>query len=410
MTHSLLLRAARAAVSVHFVPRVPGERFAGAVARARRCAPMLACAIPLFACALPGRAGAASADVAPAVVPARAAARTIVVSPAQVESLGIRLENPRPASAQRLSGLPAQVVVPVQQQRVVGAPLAGLIEQVDVLAGQTVRAGQVMAVMRSPAVAELQRGLVEAEVNAQLAAETARRDRALLDEGLIPEARARNARAQALAADAVLAERRQALQMAGVTPRGSAAVRIDGSLPLVAPVAGTVIDAQALPGGRVEAAAPLFRIARPGALGLEVQLPIALVASVQAGATVRIEPAGPSGVLEAIGQRLAPDSQTIPARVRLTEPGGLRIGQFVTVSVSGTASPGWRVPATAIAQLGDERWVFVRTADGFDPRRLRSVVADDSGTTVDAALTAGDRLAVSGVAELKAMFAAATAR
>ena len=90
--------------------------------------------------------------------------------------------------------------MPLQQQRVVGAPVAGLLEQVDVLLGQSVRAGQVLALMRSPALVELQRGLVEAEVRAQLADETERRDRALLDEGLIPEARWRSARAQTLAA------------------------------------------------------------------------------------------------------------------------------------------------------------------------------------------------------------------
>ena len=174
-------------------------------------------------------------------------------------------------------------------------------------------------------------------------------------------------------------------------------------LRLTAPFDGTVIESQAVPGLRVDASAPLFRIARPGALGLEVQLPVGAASMLDVGASVMVEPDGPSGTIEQLGQRLSADSQTLPVRARLTTPGRLRIGQFVTVRIQARVAAGWQLPTAALVEFEGASWVFVRTPQGFAPRRVQRLFDDDGGTAIDAALAASDRVAVSGVAELKAL-------
>jgi len=54
-------------------------------------------------------------------------------------------------------GLAARVAVPNDQLRVVSAPVAGLIETLDVAPGQSVKKGPPVARLSGPAIGEAQR-------------------------------------------------------------------------------------------------------------------------------------------------------------------------------------------------------------------------------------------------------------
>lgn len=380
----------------------------------------------LSAWARGARAALAVSFVSVAVALATAAAAApaeLVLTPEQVRALGLATQAVAPAGAAAAAGprgllLAGTVTVPDTQQRVLAAPLPGLVERLNVSVGDAVRAGQVLATLRSPVAAELQRDTRAAAAQAALAQSAQVRDEQLYDEGLIARSRLEATRAQALQARLLADERRQALAAA----QGGAG----GVLTLTAPIAGTVVERLASVGQRVDASAPLLKLAGLGTWWVELQVPVRVAAAVRLGDAVQLEePPLPARVV-AVGRAVDPGSQTVMVRARLqvaegTVPSGLHglqglqglhLGQAVQARLDTAAATGgaggalWQVPAEAVVVHAGQSWVFVQAAPG----RFRPVAVQASGQApgrVSApGLAAGAAVAVKGTAALKALLVA----
>ncbi|MDE2119354.1 MAG: efflux RND transporter periplasmic adaptor subunit [Betaproteobacteria bacterium] len=326
---------------------------------------------------------------------AQPASDLIEVDSAQQVALGVRLAPVRAAADASLS-LPGRVVVPVDAQAVVAAPAAGVVERVAVAPGDAVRRGQLLASLQSPDVARMQRERDDARVQLELANRQANRDEQLLREGVIAASRAQASLAQQRQAAALLRERELALRLHG------AGAGLDGRMQLLAPMAGVVAQAQAVPGQRVDAAAPLFRLVADGALALELDATPAQAASLRAGAEVDVPDAASRGRLLAPPPALSA-GQSVVLRARLTQPGSLRAGALVQARVHLPARAGlFALPPAALTRIGGHDAVLVSEARGFRvvPVQVAARLADT--VIVSGALRAGQQVAASGVAALKA--------
>lgn len=323
----------------------------------------------------------------------------VALTPAQRQSLGIEVQPLQAASQGSAASLPATVVVPFEQMRVVAAPVAGLLEQVNVAAGDTVKAGQVLARMASPQLLELQRDHAVARSQADLAARNLKRDEALFAEGIIAESRLSSTRASAKEAAAMEQQRAGALAIAG------------GGGALVAPIGGTVLEQNALPGQRVEASVPLFRIGKLSPLWLEIQVPASLADVLKPGLAVAVKDSPASGKIINVGHQLG-GGQTLTLRARIDKGAeSLRPGQSVEAVVATQAAQAtqanaketlWRVPTGAVVRL-PEPHIFVESNKGGFLAMPVKVASEGGGDTlVGGDLKTGYRVAVKGVAALKA--------
>lgn len=335
------------------------------------------------------------------------AADEVKVSPAQAKALGIETAPVTPRAGAEITGLPALVVVPNDQLQVVSAPLAGLLEQVLVAAHQSVKKGQVLARLQSPELADLQHTYLQAATQANLARANLERDTALYKEGIIAESRFLATRARAVETTADLAERTQALRLAGMSSADMAKLRagqrVGTLVELVAPFDGAVLEQLAVAGQRLEPRAPVVKVAQLAPLWLEIQLPIARLAEVREGAAVRVPAVQASGEVIAIGRSVASGNQTVLVRARIDQgTDGLRPGQYVEASLAVSAQAGaFGVPAQAVARLAGKPVVFVRTPEGFTAQPVE-VLGEASGSAVVAGLQGDEQVAVKGVAALKA--------
>jgi multidrug efflux pump subunit AcrA (membrane-fusion protein) len=121
----------------------------------------------------------------------------IAMSAAQGAALGIATRAPETGGGAAAAGLPATVGIPNGQQRVISAPLAGVIEGLETAPGLDVVKGQVMVRMASPQALELQRDRIQADAQATLARQSLQRDEQLFREGLIAESRLQASRSNA---------------------------------------------------------------------------------------------------------------------------------------------------------------------------------------------------------------------
>lgn len=333
----------------------------------------------------------------------------IALTAAQIQALAVVTAAPEATPATELQGLAAEVMVPNNQLHVVSTALAGLVESVLVAVNEPVRRGQVMARMQSTALAEAQRAYLQAHTQMRLAQANLDRDRKLAAEGLIAESRLLSTQAGQAEATALLAERRHALRLAGMNDE--AVSRLEGgqaitsAVTITAPADGVVVEQMAQAGQRLEAFAPLYKIARLDPLWLEIQVPLARAAGVREGAAVRVPAAEASGRIISVGKRVTPESQTLMLRALVsTNAQRLRPGQYVEASV-GVPEGGparWRVPASAMARVRDELLLFVRSPRGFRVVPVTLVNEGSAGAVVAGPLEAGSQVAVQGVSALKA--------
>lgn len=351
--------------------------------------------------------------------PARAAnpADFIALAPAQAKALGVETRPLAAADTGSAAGLPAKVVVPVEQMRVVAAPLAGLLTQVGAVAGQTVKKGQMLARLASPSLLQVQRDYLQARQQADLAQRSLARDEQLFKEGIIAEARLQASRASQAQAAVAARELQAELRIAGATAGGGS---LTPEVAVSAPLDGVVLEASAAVGSRVEAATALFTVAQLNPLWLEIQAPAALAGNLKEGAAVRIAGSEASGKLINVGRQISPGSQTVTLRARMDAGlDSLHPGQMVEATVAAAPQAGatagksatYRIPQAAVVRQAGQAWVFVQTAGarpGFQATPVS--VAGNAGADVlvsGSALAANAAVAVKGVSALKSAWSTA---
>jgi membrane fusion protein, heavy metal efflux system len=333
---------------------------------------------------------------------ARAGESVLTVKPAQSEALGLKTQVVSSDGAATGGRYPATVLVPSGQQRVVAAPLPGLVEALRASVGDTVRAGQVLAVLRSAQAQELQHDVHVSRSQAALASATLARDEQLFKEGLIASARIEATRAQAGLAREQRDERELALRNAG----GSAA-KEGGGITLTAPIGGVVLERQVVVGQRVDASVAMFRLATLSPLWLEMQVPASEAPTVRIGDVVMVTGGTVRGRVIAVGHSVDAASQTVLVRAELQTPlADLRPGQGVEAQLERKSSALTSVPAAAVLEDGGKRFVFVESAPGQYRAQVVTLSSGSAGVAAVQGLPVGTKVVVQGMASLKSLRAA----
>jgi RND family efflux transporter MFP subunit len=303
--------------------------------------------------------------------------------------------------------MPATVVIPDGQTRVVATPMAGLVIASLAAEGEPVKRGQVLARLSSPDLIGLQGGLAQAASALGLAQDNARRDQGLLREGIIAESRARTSAAALAQAKAALNAQRAMMRAQGLNDAAIArAERGEGfasEIALMAPISGVVLARQATLGSRVEAATPLYTIANLNPLWIEIDAPSDVAARVKPGMKVEVVARAelPERQIQGSVLRVLPGAgaaQTVRIRARLDNASAIPDANL-RAGLGGGQEVRERVGA--VVHEGGKTYLFVRRPDGFEARQVR--VLSQSANTVSLAgdFKDGEMVAVAGIAALK---------
>ena len=335
----------------------------------------------------------------------------LTLSSKQIQALGIGTALLPAKSTGELSGIPAQVVIPGNQLFVVSTPLPAMVEQTLVGVGDHVQKGQLLARLQSPALAEAQRGYLQASTQEQLANGNFSRDQQLWKDGIISESRFRAAQSMYTEASATLAERKQQLVLAGMSADAISRLKtgenLNSLLLVTSPISGVVLEKFASAGQRLDSAMPLFNVAQILPLGLEIQAPLASIQGVREGAVVTIPAYSASGKITAIGHSLSDSNQTILLRALINKgTQNLRPGQHVDVSIatgtSSSATAQWNVTNAALARVEGKVVVFVETSVGFTATPVKVLHEGARQSLITGKLSGTEKIAISGVSALKA--------
>jgi RND family efflux transporter MFP subunit len=339
-----------------------------------------------------------------------AAAEPLELSDAERAAFGLRTQALDPVTEAIGNRLPARVTVPNRQLRVVSAPQPGLLEQVLVAEGDRVEPGQVVALIRSPSLLDLQREFLAAQARLDLARESLRRDEQLFEDGIISERRYKTTRAEMLEAEATLKQHRQRLLLAGFGEAALAELaqrdQLSSSLEVTTPLGGVVLDQMGTPGELIDAATPILRIGQLDRLWLEIHTPLDSVVGVAAGARVQVPELGLEGRVITVGRQVHGQDQGVLVRAVVEEGADLlRPGQFVEAQLCvtcGAEVPAFRVPRAAVFRENGEAFVFSEQATGFVAVPVRVVAEEIDSLIVEGEFAEDSAIVVSGTISLKA--------
>ena len=349
---------------------------------------------------------------------AQPSAGSVQLNAAQLRAQGVETAIVKDAAAIPLDGLPAQTVAPLSASAQVVAPYGGVVTRVLVDEGAAVRQGQALARIQSKDVLAAQADLARARTDATAAATQARRDAALLAEGIIPAARNEQTQARAAAAQSTLQEANGALARLRPVSGGQA-----GEYELMAPLSGRVMRRHLSLGQAVAPLDAAFVVAEPGPLDVSVAVPLRWRLDLHPGLEVRL-PDGTTARVTAVGGDTDLSSQSLRVRARVdaeqTGADHYAAGQQISVALLLPAPQGTlSVPSSALLPAGSGHVLYVAEPASQDKQgdlRVRAVPVQLLGqdeseasnavrpTSPDTApLVAGMQVVVRGTALLKSM-------
>lgn len=332
------------------------------------------------------------------------------VADKQIQTFGIELTSLQRQSAPLTLNLPAQVILPPNREHIISAPMAGLPVQLLVQANQSVKPGTPLLRLVSAEFGQLQLQLMQAHNRAILARQSAQRERALFDEGIIPQRRVEETQTALKESEAALSQAKAALRLAGVSmpaiERIASSGKLEDGLTLYAAQSGVITDLEVKLGLRVEPGTALMRLAQTDRLWLEIQAPAAEVAHWKIGSKLNIVGRDISAQLISISPVVSTTSQTIAIRAEIAAGShGLRAGELLSVALPQTAATdSWDIPLAAIAHDANLAYVFLKTKDGFEARAVNIIHSAGSRVRIQAAqgaFKADDKIAVTGIVALK---------
>ncbi len=347
------------------------------------------------------------------------------------QALGLqfaRAERRNPARTIRLTGTVGPDARKVAEIR----PLSrGRLGFVSATTGDRVRKGQTLAVyddielgdliaQRAAAVARLQ----QAESEAEVARQALDRARQLVEIGALSRAERERRQAdydQALSqideTKTAVGQLDQKMARLGTAPGGvepSSSGKPGSSptpvSPLVAPLSGVVIEADASEGEVIDSSDVLFRIADISTVWVQGNLHeenIGLIhRGMQASITVVAYPGRPfKGRVTYVSDLLDPDSRTARVRCEVSNPDWtLKLGMFSTVEIGvDKGRPMLLVPAAALQTVDGESVVFVRRSPTeFEKRLVRIGKKGDGWVEIVGGLSEGAEVVGEGSFRIKA--------
>ena len=335
---------------------------------------------------------------------------TITVSDKQMQALGIQTQPLQALSSAAHARFPGEVIVAPGNEQIISSPLAGIVLQLLVQQNQAVKAGAPLIRLAGQELGEQQLKLLQAASRFELARQAMQRAQQLLDEGIIPARRLQEAKAAYAEAQAAVQQAKAALRLSGMSPAAIEGVLASGtpveSVTLTAPRSGVLTRVAVKAGQRVDTSAALLHLTQLDGMWLEVRVPAPYAGKWPRGTTVKIAGKSLNARIESEDLFVAAESQTLVLRAAIEGRGAqLRPGEMLVVELPANGKPGtgeaWEVPLASVAHDGNQAYVFMRTADGFEARPVTVLASAGQTVQVQGRLKAGEKVATSGVVALK---------
>jgi membrane fusion protein, heavy metal efflux system len=321
----------------------------------------------------------------PQAAPTEHTTRTIQTAPVEFRSMSTEL------------AIPATVQPNPERVVHVFAPVSGRLVELRVKPGDSVRAGQAVAMVASSDVSSARSDYEKAKAQAQRSQSALNRVTLLFQHGAVAAKDMEDAKAQAASDASELERSRQRLQLLGLSENQSS-----DRVTVVAPRSGVVTETTSAPGEfakSLDASNPLLTIADLAVVWLVGSVYEKDLTTVPRGLAVSVTlEAYPgekwTGTISNVSDLVDPTTRTVKLRVVLENPQHqLKPDMFAVIHAQRPATRVAVVPTTAVLHEGNVAFVLVEKPDDKEHFERRTVEIQQNGpqeTLVRSGLRPGD--------------------
>lgn len=285
--------------------------------------------------------------------------------------------------------------------------VGGPVSRILVVPGEHVREGQPLLEVSSPDYSQLLAGYLKARDTLRVATENYKRAEDLYAHHAIAQRDLLQAESDQIQAQADRNAAEQGMTVLGIKDPDSLAKQPSAfsQIPLLAPMAGEVVERLVAPGQVIQAGATqAFTISDTRTVWVLANVYQADLANVRTGDTVTVQtdayPNTFHGKISYISPALDPNTRTLQARIVVDNPGDkLKRDMYVTVTVTaGTIRNALAVPDAAILRNDEnEPFVYVESPPGQFGRRQVQIGQSETGKTqVLSGLSTGEKVVADG--------------
>ncbi|GAB7561983.1 efflux RND transporter periplasmic adaptor subunit [Methylobacillus methanolivorans] len=293
----------------------------------------------------------------------------------------VKLAPAGKADIREVLRVPGSIQVDDQRVARIGASVTGRITDINVILGQDVKQGEVLATLNSTELAQNQLLYIKASQQIALQTKAVERARQLLEADVIGAAELQRREAELSAAKADLYTAKEQLQVLGMSEKSIAQIASSGQLRsysnVDARLSGTVISRKVNLGQVVQPAEELFIVADLSRVWAVAEVPEQQVELVQEGEDVEIEIPALSnrkftGKLIFVGDVVNPLTRTVTVRTDLeNKDEAIKPDMLVSMLVQSKPTAQLAVPRRAVVRENDKDYVYVEIAP--NKFRLREV-------------------------------------
>jgi membrane fusion protein, heavy metal efflux system len=272
--------------------------------------------------------------------------------------------------------VPGRLEANLYQTARIGSPIAGRITKIDARFSQEVKAGQVLAEISSPDLAQAQLNFLKAHSQQQLTGRAVERAQLLLSADVIGTAELQRRQSELQIANAEKRAIADQLNALGIPASRIAQLERTGQIQsgalITASTAGTVIDLKVTAGQMVNPTDILFTVSNLNELWAVAELPEQDSQFVKKGQRVQIEvPALENqriiGTVAYVSDLVNPETRTVRVGVTVQNTDRrLKPAMLMTMMIEANATPKSVVPSSSVVRENDVDYIFVKTAtDSF---------------------------------------------
>ncbi len=276
-----------------------------------------------------------------------------------------------------------EVEVPPQSQASVTAPLGGYILDANIVPGEYVKKGAILARLNNPEYISLQQGYLETLGQLRFASKEFERQRSLVEQNAAAQKKFQESESSYDVLKARLAGLKERLRMIGVDMRSLEEGHIQPDVALRAPITGFVTAVNHHRGQFVEPREVSFHIVDLSDLHLHLNVFETDVAKVRKGQLIRFRLAGGGGEtflgeISLISPQGSEDMRTFDVHGHIEDNNDMfRPGMFVEAEIVLSRDSLYALPETAVVTRNGKSFVVWKSDGGYRVDDIDTGVAMD---------------------------------
>lgn len=325
----------------------------------------------------------------------------LILSPEQMKASGVQTVAVREGSLSHQVSVPGRIVADADRMAQIVPKVSGVVTEARKNLGDTVKKGEVLALIESREMAEASAEYQAAQRSAELARTTHNREKTLWEKKITAEQDYLTAKNAWQEAQIRLDLAKQKMQTLGGTSDKASRYH-----ELKSPLDGLVVEREITLGEFVDTSHKAFTVADLSVLWVETAIAPDDLPKVKEGQAAIINGGGKKGEgkLIFVSPVINPDTRSAKAIIELDNADGAwRSGDYANASiVTDTQNAGLIVPVAAVQSIEGKPVVFVKTQEGFEKREITAGNKDGQNIEVASGLAAGDEVAIGNTFVLKA--------